>query len=52
MEAFNAWYPGGSVGLTLGVRGVLMGARLTTGNPGGTLVVAVRWSISAGIVKY
>ena len=51
MEAFNAWYPGGSVGLTLGVRGVLMGARLTTVNLVGTLVVAARWAISAGMVK-
>ena len=33
MQAFNAWYPGGSVGVTLGVRGVLMGARLTAVNP-------------------
>jgi hypothetical protein len=51
MEAFNARYPGGSVGVTLGVRGVLMGARLTAVNPVGTLVVSVRWAISAGTVK-
>jgi hypothetical protein len=51
MEAFNAWYPGGSVGLTLGIRGVLMGARITAVNLVGKLVVATRWVISAGTVK-
>jgi hypothetical protein len=29
MEAFNAQYPGGSVGVMMGVRGVMMGARIT-----------------------
>jgi hypothetical protein len=48
MEAFNARYPGGSVGVTLGVRGVFMGERLTAVNPVRTLVVAVRWAISKG----
>ena len=32
IEAFNTRYLGGSVGVTLGVRGVMMGARLTTVN--------------------
>jgi hypothetical protein len=41
MEAFNTWYSGGSVRVTLGVRGVLMGARLTTVNLIRTLVVSV-----------
>jgi len=51
MEAFNACYLGGSVGLTLGIHGVLMGAILTAVNLVGTLIVAVRWAISAGMVK-
>jgi hypothetical protein len=51
MEAFNARYLGGSVGAMLGVRSVLMGARLTAVNPVGTLEVVVRWAISAGTVK-
>jgi hypothetical protein len=51
MESFNAQYLGGSVGLTLGDHGVLMGARLTKVNPVGTLVVATRWAISVGTVK-
>ena len=29
MEAFNGRYPGGSVGVTLDIRDVLMGTRLT-----------------------
>jgi hypothetical protein len=41
MEAFNARYPGGSAGVTLGIRGVLMGERITTVNMIGTLVVSV-----------
>jgi hypothetical protein len=51
MEAFNAWYLGGSVEVTLGVHSVLIGERLTTVKPVGTLVVAERWAISAGTVK-
>jgi hypothetical protein len=51
MEEFNARYSGGSVRVTLGIHGVLMGARLTIVNPVGTLVVFVRWAISAGMVK-
>jgi len=43
--AFNAWYPSGNVRLTLGVRGVLMGARLTAGKLVGTLEVVARWAI-------
>ena len=51
MEAFNAWYPGDSVGVTLGIRGVLIGARLTAVNPVGTLEEAGRWAILVGTVK-
>ena len=51
MEAFNARYPSGSVGVMLGVHGVLMGEILTAVNSVGTLVVSMRWTISAGTVK-
>jgi hypothetical protein len=51
MEAFNERYLGGSVGLTLGIHGVLMGARLIIVNPVGTLKVVVRWAILVGTVK-
>jgi len=51
MEAFNACYLGGSVGATLGIRGVLIGAILTAINPVGTLEVAAIWAILAGTVK-
>jgi hypothetical protein len=50
-KAFNAWYPGGSVGVTLGIRWVLIGARPAVVIPVGTLVVFARWAISAGRVK-
>jgi hypothetical protein len=33
MEAFNTRYPGGSVGVTLDIHGVLIRARLTAVNP-------------------
>jgi hypothetical protein len=51
MVAFNARYSGGSVRLTLDVHSVLIGARLTTVKPVGTLEVVARWAISAGTIK-
>jgi hypothetical protein len=52
IESFNVWYPGGNVGVTLGVHGVLIEAILTVVNQVRTIEVAVRWDISTRMVKW